>query len=230
MIYEGKAKKVYETGKEDQIIIEYKDDATAFDGEKKGQIVGKGRLNAEITTIFFDLLAEQGIPTHHISKLGEREILARKLDIILIEVVIRNIVAGSLTKRLGLAEGSELKEPILEFYYKSDELGDPLINEYHIRAEELATEEELAEIKGLSFKINSILVDFLADKGIDLVDFKLEFGKGSDDKLYLGDEISPDNCRLWDSKSKKKLDKDRFRRDLGEVESAYQEILKRLKE
>jgi len=228
MLYEGKAKKIYSTEDTDKVIVEYKDDATAFNGEKKGQISEKGKLNAKISTIFFELLEEKGIPTHLVEQLNETDVLTKKLDIILVEVVMRNIAAGSLAKRLGLEEGVELKKPVLEFYYKSDELGDPMINEYHIYAEELATKEELDTIKDLAFKINEILVDFLADKGIDLVDFKLEFGKGADGQVYLGDEISPDTCRFWDSKTKKKLDKDRFRRDLGEVEGAYQEILKRL--
>ena len=228
MLYEGKAKKIYSTEDTDKVIVEYKDDATAFNGEKKGQISEKGKLNAKISTIFFELLEQKGIPTHLVEQLNETDVLTKKLDIILVEVVMRNIAAGSIAKRLGLEEGIELKKPVLEFYYKSDELGDPMINEYHIYAEELASKAELDTIKDLAFKINEILVEFLADKGIDLVDFKLEFGKGTDGKVYLGDEISPDTCRFWDSKTKKKLDKDRFRRDLGEVEGAYQEILKRL--
>jgi phosphoribosylaminoimidazole-succinocarboxamide synthase len=228
MLYEGKAKKIYSTEDTDKVIVEYKDDATAFNGEKKGQISEKGKLNAKISTIFFELLEQKSIPTHLVEQLNETDVLTKKLDIILVEVVMRNIAAGSIAKRLGLEEGIELKKPVLEFYYKSDELGDPMINEYHIYAEELASKEELDTIKDLAFKINEILVEFLADKGIDLVDFKLEFGKGTDGKVYLGDEISPDTCRFWDSKTKKKLDKDRFRRDLGEVEGAYQEILKRL--
>ncbi|TDX51820.1 phosphoribosylaminoimidazolesuccinocarboxamide synthase [Orenia marismortui] len=229
MIYEGKAKKIYTTEDDTKVIVEYKDDATAFNGEKKGQISEKGKLNAKISTILFELLEDKGIPTHLVEQLNDTDVLTKKLDIILVEVVMRNIAAGSLAKRLGLEEGTELKKPVLEFYYKDDELGDPMINEYHIYAEELATKEELDTIKDLAFKINQILAEFLSDKGIDLVDFKLEFGKGTDGKIYLGDEISPDTCRFWDSKTKKKLDKDRFRRDLGEVEGAYQEILRRLK-
>lgn len=229
LLYEGKAKKVYTTEKEDKLVVEYKDDATAFNGKKKGQIQNKGVLNAEISTIFFELLAEKGVPTHLIEQLNEREVLVKRLEIIPVEVVMRNIAAGSLARRLGLEEGTVLKRPVLEFYYKDDDLGDPMINEYHIYARELATEEDVNVIKELSFKINDILVEFLKDKGIDLVDFKLEFGKGLDGKIYLGDEISPDTCRFWDSETKKKLDKDRFRRDLGEVEDAYQEILRRLK-
>ena len=230
MIYEGKAKKVYSTDNEEQVVVEYKDDATAFDGQKKGQILDKGKMNAQISTIFFELLEDNGIPTHLIEKLNETDVLVKKLDIILVEVVMRNIAAGSLAERLGLEEGTKLSQPVLEFYYKDDELGDPMINRYHIFAEELATKEELAEVSDLAFKINDILVEFLADKGIDLVDFKLEFGVGTDGKIYLGDEISPDTCRFWDSETNKKLDKDRFRRDLGEVEGAYQEIIKRLTE
>lgn len=230
MIYEGKAKKVYRIDDEDKVVVEYKDDATAFDGQKKGQISEKGKFNAEISTIFFELLEENGIPTHLIEQLDETAVLVRKLDIIPVEVVMRNIAAGSLAERLGLDEGTELDQPVLEFYYKDDDLGDPMINEYHIQTEELAKKEELEVIKELAFKINQVLVNFLADKEIDLVDFKLEFGTDvTDGKIYLGDEISPDTCRLWDSKTKKKLDKDRFRRDLGEVEEAYQEIIKRLK-
>lgn len=230
MIYEGKAKKVYSTKDEDKLVVEYKDDATAFDGQKKGQIRDKGEMNAQISTIFFELLEEEGIPTHFIKQLNKTDILVKKLDIILVEVVMRNIAAGSLAERIGLEEGTELSQPVLEFYYKDDELGDPMINRYHIFSEELATEEELVQISDLAFEINDILVDFLAPKGIDLVDFKLEFGLGSDGKIYLGDEISPDTCRFWDAKTAKKLDKDRFRRDLGEVEGAYQEIIKRLTE
>lgn len=227
-IYEGKAKKLYRTGDEDKLIVEYKDDATAFDGEKQGQITDKAKMNAEISTIFFKLLEENGIPTHLIERLNETDLLVKKVDIILVEVVIRNIAAGSLAERLGLEEGTELEQPILEFYYKSDELGDPMINRYHIWAEELATPDQLQEISELGFKINEILVDFLAERNIDLVDFKLEFGTDEAGKIYLADEISPDTCRFWDSETQEKLDKDRFRRDLGEVEAAYQEILARL--
>ncbi|MCK8816666.1 phosphoribosylaminoimidazolesuccinocarboxamide synthase [Natroniella sulfidigena] len=228
MLYEGKAKRVYSTAEQDQVIVEYKDDATAFDGEKKGQILEKGRLNAKISTIFFELLEENGIPTHLIKELTETEVLVKKLDIILVEVVVRNIATGSLAERLGLEEGVELNQPVLEFYYKDDQLGDPLINRYHIYAQQLATAEEIAEIEELALKINQILIEFLAERGIDLIDFKLEFGKDEEGQIYLADEISPDTCRLWDSETKKKLDKDRFRRDLGEVEAAYYEILERV--
>ncbi len=228
MLYEGKAKRIYATNDVDKVIVEYKDDATAFNGEKKGQISEKGKLNAKISTIFFELLEKKGIPTHLIEQLNATDILTKKLDIILVEVVMRNIAAGSLAKRLGLEEGTKLKRPVLEFYYKDDDLGDPMINEYHIYAEEIASKTDLDIIKDLAFKINDILVKFLEDKKIDLVDFKLEFGKSAEGEVYLGDEISPDTCRFWDSETKKKLDKDRFRRDLGEVEDAYQEILRRL--
>jgi len=228
MLYEGKAKKIFKTDKKEKLIVEYKDDATAFNGEKKGQIKNKGELNTEISTIFFELLEENDVPTHLIEKLNKTELLVKKLKIIPIEVVMRNIAAGSLAKRLGLEEGKKMKMPILEYYYKDDELGDPMINEYHIFAEEMASKEELEKIKEYAFKINEILYTFLKTKGIDLVDFKLEFGLDLDGNVILGDEISPDTCRFWDSKTQKKLDKDRFRRDLGDVENAYQEILKRL--
>ncbi|MFP4661420.1 MAG: phosphoribosylaminoimidazolesuccinocarboxamide synthase [Halanaerobiales bacterium] len=228
MLYEGKAKKVYITDDSDKVIVKFKDDATAFNGEKKGQISKKGVINTAISNIFFKLLEEKGIPTHLIEVLSEDEVLVRKLEIVPVEVVMRNIAAGSLAKRLGLEEGTDLKQPVLEFYYKDDDLGDPMINEYHIYAEDLASKEEIETITDLAFKINDILYKFLADRGIDLVDFKLEFGRDSSGKIYLADEISPDTCRFWDSESKEKLDKDRFRRDLGKVEDAYQEILDRL--
>lgn len=230
MLYEGKAKKVFATDDDDKVIVKFKDDATAFNGEKKGQISQKGIINTAISNIFFELLEEKGIPTHLLEVLTDDEVLVRKLDIIPIEVVMRNIAAGSLAKRLGLEEGTPLKRPVLEFYYKDDDLGDPMINIYHIYAEELAKDTEINTIKKLAFEINDILFEFLKVKGIDLVDFKLEFGKDKEGKIYLADEVSPDTCRFWDSESKEKLDKDRFRRDLGKVEDAYQEILRRLKE
>jgi len=228
LLYEGKAKKVYMTDDENMVIVKFKDDATAFNGEKKGQINKKGVMNTAISNIFFDILEEKGIPTHLIKIIAEDEVLAKKLDIVPIEVVMRNVAAGSLAKRLGIEEGTVLSRPILEFYYKDDDLGDPMINEYHIYAVGLSNVEELNKIKKLAFEINDILLDYLNVKGIDLVDFKLEFGKDKDGNIYLADEISPDTCRFWDSESKEKLDKDRFRRDLGSVEDAYQEILKRL--
>ncbi|MFW6381052.1 MAG: phosphoribosylaminoimidazolesuccinocarboxamide synthase [Bacillota bacterium] len=227
-LYEGKAKKIFETDQEGLVIVEYKDDATAFDGQKKGQIQEKGSINAEISAIFFQLLEEAGIPTHFVKKLTSTELLVRDLDIIMVEVVMRNLVAGGLSSRLGLEEGTRLPEPVLEFSYKSDELGDPLINEYHIKVLELATESQLSEMSRQAFKINRLLKEFLQEKGIDLVDFKLEFGIDHEGQLLLGDEISPDTCRFWDSQTGEKLDKDRFRRDLGNVEGAYKEILSRL--
>lgn len=227
MMYEGKAKKVYRTDDPDLLWIEYKDDATAFNGEKKGQIMGKGVMNNKITTIFFDLLAKNGIPSHFVEMTSDNEQLVKALKIIPVEVVVRNIAAGSLAKRLGLAEGTPMSRPVLEWYYKDDALGDPMINDYHIAALELATLEQMAYIVETSLRINEVLKGFLAERDIDLVDFKLEFGvhKG---KVLLGDEISPDTCRFWDSGTKEKLDKDRFRRDLGKIEEAYQEILRRL--
>lgn len=228
MLYQGKAKQIYACDEQDKVIVLFKDDATAFNGEKKGQIANKGILNNAISNIFFKLLEEKGIPTHLIEEINEKEVLVRKLEIIPVEVVMRNIAAGSLAKRLGLDEGAVLNKPVLEFYYKDDELGDPMINEYHIYAQNLASNDEIERITELAFEINDILFVFLKDKGIDLVDFKLEFGKDAQGKIYLADEISPDTCRFWDSKSSKKLDKDRFRRDLGKVEDAYQEILQRL--
>ncbi|MFW5855648.1 MAG: phosphoribosylaminoimidazolesuccinocarboxamide synthase [Bacillota bacterium] len=228
MLYEGKAKKIYETDNKDQLICEFKDDATAFDGKKKDQIKEKGKLNAEISTIFFNLLEEKGIPTHFVKKLNETDILIRRLEIIPVEVVVRNIAASSLAGRLGLKEGRIMKKTVLEFYFKSDELGDPLINEYHIYAEGLAEEDEINLIKKMAVDINDIMAQFLGKRGIDLVDFKLEFGRDKTGKVLLGDEISPDTCRFWDSKTKEKMDKDRFRQDLGEVISGYQEVLARL--
>jgi phosphoribosylaminoimidazole-succinocarboxamide synthase len=229
MIYEGKAKKIYSTDEEDKLIIHYKDDATAFDGKKKGQIKSKGKFNLEISNIFFMLLEDNGIKTHLIRQINDTDILVKKVDIIPIEVVLRNIAAGSLAKRLGLEEGTKLNRPVLEYYYKDDELGDPLINRYHISERNLATEGQLKLLDILGFKINKVLTDFLEDKDLLLVDFKLEFGLDENDNIILADEISPDTCRFWDKSTLKKLDKDRFRRDLGEVEEAYQEILNRLK-
>ncbi|MGJ7045047.1 phosphoribosylaminoimidazolesuccinocarboxamide synthase [Thermoanaerobacterium thermosulfurigenes] len=227
MLYEGKAKKVYKTTDEDYYIIEYKDDATAFNGIKKGTIQNKGVLNNEISAILFELLEKEGIPTHYVKKLNDREMLVKSVKIYPIEVLIRNYAAGSISKRLGIEEGTKLKRTVLEFCYKNDELGDPFINEYHIEAMELATKEEVETIKEYSFKINDILSKFFTSKNIILVDFKLEFGK-SKDGIVLADEISPDTCRFWDSVTKEKLDKDRFRRDLGNVEGAYVEVLNRL--
>lgn len=226
-LHEGKAKKVYKTNNPDLYWIEYKDDATAFNGEKKGTIMNKGVLNNKITTHFFKLLESKGITTHFVEQVNDREQIVKAVKIILVEVVARNIAAGSLAKRLGLPEGTMLPQPVLEFYYKDDALGDPLINDYHIQTLNLATPEQMKTISEISLKVNDILLEYLKDKKIDLIDFKLEFGvhKG---EVILADEISPDTCRFWDAETKEKLDKDRFRRDLGNVEEAYQEILKRL--
>jgi len=227
MLYEGKAKKVYLTDEEDLYIIEYKDDATAFNGLKKGTIEHKGILNNKISSIIFEMLEDNGINTHYIKRLSEREMLVKKVMIVPLEVIIRNYAAGSIVKRLGLEEGIKFKKPVLEFSYKNDELGDPMINEYHIQALELAQEYEVDSIKEMAFKINEILSEYFLSKNIILVDFKLEFGR-SKEGIILADEISPDTCRFWDKETMKKLDKDRFRKDLGNVEEAYIEILNRL--
>ncbi|MBL7069647.1 MAG: phosphoribosylaminoimidazolesuccinocarboxamide synthase [Candidatus Omnitrophica bacterium] len=226
-IYEGKAKKVYETDNKDFLIQEFKDDATAFDATKRGTIIGKGVVNNKVSAELFELLESKGVETHFVKLLSDRDMLIKRLDIFLIEVTIRNIVAGGMAKLLGLEEGIVLKEPVLEYHYKKDKLHDPLINEYHIKALGLATDDELRIARERSFEINNILKDFFKKRSIDLVDFKLEFGRHKD-KVLLGDEISPDTCRLWEHGTKKKLDKDRFRRDLGGIEEAYQEILKRV--
>lgn len=227
-LYEGKAKKVFKTSDPEKYWIEYKDDATAFNGEKKGQITGKGTLNNEISAIFLRMLKEKGVDNHFIEKISSTEQIVQKVEIIPIEVVVRNITAGSLAKRLGWREGKELSHSLVEFYYKNDELGDPFINNDHIAILGLAAESELVNIRKQALKINEILKEFLFSKDIILVDFKLEFGKTSDGKIILADEISPDTCRFWDVNTKEKLDKDRFRRDLGNVEQAYQEILQRI--
>lgn len=228
MIYEGKAKKIFFTEKEDEVLVYYKDDATAFNGEKKGQIDSKGILNNKISSLLFELLIANGIPTHFIKNISDREMLVKRLTIIPVEVVVRNIAAGSLAKKFGWEEGRELPRPVVEFYYKNDDLGDPLINNSHIAALDIATSEEVASLEKLGLEINQILRPFFLSKNIELVDFKLEFGKYNGE-ILLGDEISPDTCRFWDSSTHEKLDKDRFRRDLGHVEEAYQEIWKRLK-
>ncbi|HHW57421.1 MAG TPA: phosphoribosylaminoimidazolesuccinocarboxamide synthase [Clostridia bacterium] len=227
LLYEGKAKKVYKTEDENYYIIEYKDDATAFNGLKKGTISEKGVLNNKISAILFALLEKNNIPTHYVKRLTDREMLVKKVEILPLEVIIRNYAAGSISKRLGIEEGVKFKTPVLEFCYKNDELGDPMINEYHIEALELATKEEVEVIKESAFKVNEILSEYFLSKDIILVDFKLEFGKSSEG-ILLADEISPDTCRFWDKNTMEKLDKDRFRRDLGKVEEAYLEILKRL--
>ena len=227
-LYEGKAKKVFAAEDTDLCIVEYKDDATAFNGEKKGIIEGKGAINNRVTNHLMKLLESKGIPTHFVEEISHNETVVKKVTIIKIEVIVRNIAAGSLSKRLGLAEGTKLSSTVLEYCYKDDALGDPIINDYHIAALNLATPSELKEISDYSFKINTILTDYLKDLGIELIDFKLEFGRTKEGKIVLADEISPDTCRFWDSKTKEKLDKDRFRRDLGGTEDAYKEILKRL--
>lgn len=227
LIYEGKAKKVYETDDPDLLIQEFKDDATAFDATKRGTIQQKGVINNAISKIMFDLMTSKGIETHFVKQLNERDMLIKKVEIIPLEVTIRNTVAGGMAKLLGLEEGMALAEPVFEYHYKKDELHDPLINEYHAKALKLATEEELDFIKKRSFEINNIMKSFFDHKNIDLIDFKLEFGRHKG-KVLLADEISPDTCRFWDKKTKEKLDKDRFRRDLGGVEEAYQEMLKRI--
>ncbi|PGY07971.1 phosphoribosylaminoimidazolesuccinocarboxamide synthase [Bacillus sp. AFS031507] len=227
-LYEGKAKKVFKTSEPGKYWIEYKDDATAFNGEKKGQIAGKGTLNNEISAIFLSLLKEKGVDNHFIKKISSIEQIVQQVVIIPIEVVVRNIAAGSLAKRLGWEEGKELPKTIVEFYYKNDELGDPLINNDHIAILGLARESDIAVIRKEALKINDIMNEYLLDKDIILVDFKLEFGKTPAGTIILADEISPDTCRFWDANTKEKLDKDRFRRDLGNVEEAYQEILRRI--
>jgi len=227
MKYEGKAKRVYATDDSDKYIVEFKDDATAFDGKKKGTIHDKGILNNRISAHFFEMLEKHGIPTHFEKLLNDREMLVKAVEIIPVEVIVRNIAAGSLAKRLGLEEGTPMKRPVLEFCYKSDELGDPMINHYHIYALGLASEEEMKVIEDIALKVNSILVEYLKPRNIELVDFKLEFGRYKG-RVILADEISPDTCRFWDADTREKLDKDRFRRDLGNVEEAYREVLKRL--
>ena len=226
-LYEGKAKKVFATTDPDVVLVSYKDDATAFNGLKKGQIAGKGVVNNRCSNFLFKMLEGHGIETHLIEEVSDTDTYVKKVEIVPIEVIVRNIAAGSLSKRIGYPEGTVLKSTVLEFSYKNDDLGDPMINDYHALAMGLATEEELATIKAMSFKINDILRDYLKDINIDLIDFKLEFGRYKD-RIILADEISPDTCRFWDSVTKEKLDKDRFRRDMGGVEEAYQEVIKRL--
>lgn len=227
MLYEGKAKRVYSTEDNDLYIMEFKDDATAFNGEKKGTIEQKGVMNNAISESLYKILMEKGIPTHFVEKLNDRDTLVKAVTILPLEVLVRNVAAGSLSKRLGLEEGTALSKTIIEFCYKNDDLGDPMINEDHIEIMNLATPEQVAVIREYALKINEILTALFMDKGIRLIDFKLEFGvhKG---EVILADEISPDTCRLWDAKTNEKLDKDRFRRNLGNIEEAYQEILSRL--
>jgi phosphoribosylaminoimidazole-succinocarboxamide synthase len=228
-LYEGKAKKVYAANQEGLVIIHYKDDATAFNGEKKGSIEDKGRLNNAIACGLFELLEKEGIPTHYVSRLNDRDMLCKKVKIIPLEVIVRNAAAGSMAKRLGLAEGSPLKTVVFELSYKDDALGDPLINDYHAVAIGASTFEEIEEIRKIAFRVNEALSRFFLERGIKLIDFKLEFGRTADGgNLVLADEISPDTCRFWDAATGEKLDKDRFRRDLGNVKEAYVEILKRI--
>ena len=227
-VYEGKAKKVFKTDDPDLFIVDYKDDATAFNGLKKGTIVGKGVINNQMTNRVMVKMEKAGIPTHFVKELSERETLVKKVSIVPLEVIIRNISAGSFAKRYGVEEGIVFDEPTIEFSYKNDDLGDPLLNEYHALALKLATKEEIETIKKYAFGVNEVLKAFWAECGVTLVDFKLEFGKTADGTIVLADEISPDTCRLWDSKTHEKLDKDRFRRDMGGVEDAYAEIMKRL--
>ncbi|MCI5498417.1 MAG: phosphoribosylaminoimidazolesuccinocarboxamide synthase [Clostridiales bacterium] len=227
-IYEGKAKKVFRTDDPARFIVEYKDDATAFNGLKKGTIAGKGAINNQMTNRLMALLEKQGVPTHFVEELSERETVVKKVEIVPLEVIIRNISAGHFAQNYGVEEGVVFDEPTIEFSYKNDDLGDPLINSYHARALKLATREEIDTIVRLAFQVNKVLQEFFLTIGIKLVDFKLEFGRLSDGTIVLADEISPDTCRLWDKETNEKLDKDRFRRDLGNVEGAYQEVMGRL--
>lgn len=228
LLYEGKAKKVWTTENPDELIVDYKDDATAFNGLKKGTIHDKGVINNKVTNHLMKMLEQKGILTHLVKEISDRETIVKKVSIVPLEVIVRNIAAGSLAKRLGLEEGTKLKTTVLEFCYKDDALGDPMVNEYHIYAMGLATKEEISLISEYALKINGFLTDYLKDLNIELVDFKLEFGRLPDSTIVLADEISPDTCRFWDSVTHEKLDKDRFRRDLGNVEGAYHEIMKRL--
>ncbi len=228
LLYEGKAKKVFATDNPEVLLVSYKDDATAFNGLKKGTISGKGAINNRVTNSMMRLLEKDGVPTHFIEELNDRETLVKKVSIVPLEVIIRNISAGSFAKRYGVKEGIVFARPTIEFSYKNDELGDPLINEYHALALGLVTAEEIETIKTLAFKVNDFLKAFFKKLNIDLVDFKLEFGRLSDGTIVLADEISPDTCRFWDCDTHEKLDKDRFRRDLGGVEDAYREIMKRI--
>lgn len=229
LLYEGKAKKVFATTDDNVVKVVYKDDATAFNGLKKGQIAGKGQINNQVSNLLFTYLAENGIPTHFIEELSDRETLVKKVSIIPLEVVVRNLAAGSFSKRLGVPEGESFPYPIVEFYYKNDELGDPLVIDEHAFLLNLASKQELDTLRKFAMQIDQLLQKRFLDAGLILVDFKLEFGKTSDGTIVLADEISPDTCRLWDVETKRKLDKDRFRQDLGDVEDAYQEVFARLK-
>lgn len=226
-LYEGKAKKVFKSDVDGVYIVDYKDDATAFNGEKKGQITGKGAINNRMSNYLFQMLEKKGVPTHFVEELSDRETAVKSVSIVPLEVIVRNIAAGSFSKRYGVEEGKKLLSPTLEFSYKDDALGDPLINTYHALALGLATQEEIDTITKYTFMVNDALSEFFLSVGLILVDFKLEFGR-CDGKIVLADEISPDTCRLWDVKTNEKLDKDRFRRDLGNVEEAYQEVFRRI--
>ncbi len=227
-MYEGKAKKVFATDDPAYCIVSYKDDATAFNGEKKGTIRGKGVVNNKMSNYLMGLLEKEGIPTHFVKELNDRDALVRRVSIVPLEVIVRNVAAGSFSKRLGVPEGTALKTTVLEYCYKDDALGDPMVNDYHILAMGYATKEDLDTIADYTFRINAFLVDFFKKINIDLIDFKIEFGKTADGKIILADEISPDTCRFWDATTHEKLDKDRFRRDMGGVEDAYQEMMKRI--
>ncbi len=227
-LYEGKAKKVFATDDPNLVIVSYKDDATALDGLKKGTIVGKGAINNRMSNYIMKLLEKSGIPTHLVEELSDRDTLVKKVSIVPLEVIIRNISAGSFAKRYGVEEGIVFDEPTIEFSYKNDDLHDPLINSYHAVALKLATKEEIEKIKTMAFKVNEIMREYFKGLGVTLVDFKLEFGKTADGEIVLADEISPDTCRFWDSKTNEKLDKDRFRRDMGGVEDAYNEMMRRV--
>ena len=227
-LYEGKAKKVYATENEDYVLVSYKDDATAFDGLKKGTIVGKGVVNNRMSNYLMQLLEKEGVKTHFVEELNDRETVVKKVSIVPLEVIIRNISAGSFAKRFGVEEGIVFEEPTIEFSYKNDDLHDPLMNAYHAIALKLATKDEINLIKTMAFKINEVLKAYFLKLGVKLVDFKLEFGRLKDGTIVLADEISPDTCRFWDAKTNEKLDKDRFRRDLGNVEDAYKEMMKRV--
>ena len=228
LLYEGKAKKVYQTEMAQRLIVEYKDDATAFNGLKKGTIVGKGIINNKMSNRLMQRLEDAGIPTHFVTELNDRETVVKRVSIVPLEVIVRNIAAGSFSMRYGVEEGTVFEQPTIEFSYKNDSLGDPLLNMDHAKALKLATDAEIATIRTMALRINEILKSFWAECGVTLVDFKLEFGRLSDGTIILADEISPDTCRLWDAKTGDQLDKDRFRRDLGGVEDAYAEIMRRL--
>ena len=227
-LYEGKAKKVFATDDPALVIVSYKDDATALDGLKKGTIAGKGVVNNKMSDFLFSLLEKHGVPTHFVKELNDREALVKKVSIVPLEVIIRNVSAGSFAKRYGVEEGIVFKSPTIEFSYKNDDLHDPLLNEYHALALNLATREEIDEIKAMAFKVNDILKEYFLSLNVKLIDFKLEFGRLADGKIVLADEISPDTCRFWDAQTNEKLDKDRYRRDMGGVEDAYKEMMKRV--